>query len=215
MLTGFGLNDFRLLFEVESSDWIRDAISAYDLLAAFAENVSVVGHSTGGTLGVYVASHRPVHHLILSGPNLYNSASDKKFKRLGEIPVLSDLITWLLPVFTKPIRPGRITCSDTLEPEGALNACSYKSLPTKSLLAMWKLQDMVDISHASFKELTLIYGEQDLTVGNDSLVKELKKKQITFEQYSYANSGHNVMQDYDKHAATEKILEVLSSPSGK
>ena len=39
--------------------------------------------------------------------------------------------------------------------------------------------------------------------------RELQKRQIPFQRFSFANSAHNVLQDYDRQAASEKIVEVL------
>lgn len=59
----------RKLEQVEAENWFREAIQAYDLLASLADKVSVIGHSNGGALVTYIAQHREVEHLILSGPN--------------------------------------------------------------------------------------------------------------------------------------------------
>ncbi|MBT3602877.1 MAG: alpha/beta fold hydrolase [Candidatus Latescibacteria bacterium] len=209
MLTGFGLNNFRLLNEVAPADWLRDAIVAYDALAAVAHSISILGHSTGGTIAMYVASHRPVKHLVLSGPNIFPSPTDKKYKAISQTPILSDLIRWCLPIFSKPVRPGRVVSADTLDSEVALSAMTYRALPTHSLCVQWLLQDMVDVSKAEFEDLTLIYGEHDVTVDMDSLIEQLEKRQISYQSFSFANSAHNVLQDYDRDDVAEKIRDVL------
>jgi len=210
LLTGFGLNNFSLLNKVKPADWLRDAIVAYDLLSAVADSISILGHSTGGTIATYVASRRPVKHLILSGPNIFPSPTDRKYKAIAQTPILSDFIRWCLPVFAKPVRPGRVTSTDTLEPEVALRAMSYRALPTHSLYMQWILQDMVDISEARFDDLTLIHGEHDVTVDISSLVSQLEERNISFQKFSFANSAHNVLEDYDRDKVVKKIVEVLA-----
>jgi carboxylesterase len=49
-------------------DWAAAAESAFDVLAATAEPVACVGFSTGATLGLYLASRRPIARLVLLAP---------------------------------------------------------------------------------------------------------------------------------------------------
>ena len=87
---------------------------------------------------------------------------------------------------------------------------SYLALPTHSLYAQWLLQDMVDASRARFRDLTLIHGEYDVTVDIVSLVAQLQERRIPYQKLSFAHSGHNVLEDYDRHEVAEAILEVLA-----
>jgi esterase/lipase len=208
-LTGHGLSDFRLLYQIAPADWLRDAIIAYDQLATLADRVSVIGHSTGATLAVGVAERRPVHHLILSAPNLFPSAADRHVKRVMTTPVISSLISWLLPVFAKPVRPGRAIASDTLDEAAARKGFSYATLPIRSLRAQWALQDQADLTRASRHSLTLVYGEQDLTVDIASLRAQLDRQGIAYTAYPFANAAHNVLLDYDKDRAIRAIVDVL------
>ena len=55
-LTGFGLADCKLLSQTRHTDWLRDAVLAYDLLKSLAEEVSIVGHSTRASLAALALS---------------------------------------------------------------------------------------------------------------------------------------------------------------
>ena len=209
-LTGFGLDDFHLMREVKPSDWLRDAIEAYDLLDSLAEKISIVGQSTGGTLAALVAMQRPAHHLVLVGPNFFPSPSDTKYKRIFSTPLLGPFLTFSVPVFAKPVRPGRVMPSDTLDPDEARKAFSYLTLPIDSLLAQYALQDLVEIEKAQYHQMTILYGSQDLTVDNEATFKLLKEKGINFKSHSFANSAHNIFQDYDKDAAIDTLIKILS-----
>jgi pimeloyl-ACP methyl ester carboxylesterase len=82
MLTGFGLDEYHLLKNIRAKDWLRDVVNAYDLLDNFAENVSVVGHSMGGLLALYLASSKRINKLILTAPYLVHKKSHSLMKYL-------------------------------------------------------------------------------------------------------------------------------------
>ncbi len=211
MLTGFGLADCKLLSQTRHTDWLRDAVLAYDLLKSLAEEVSIVGHSTGASLAAYVAQHRRVKHLVLSGPNLIPSAEDLKYKTLLRTPVLATLLPWLIPFFSKPVRPGRTAPTDTLDPEAAARCCHYEALPTSSLIASYDLQDLVDLSAVRYETLTILHGEHDVTVDVRALLEQLERASIDHQEILIPNSGHNILEDYEKDAATARILRILES----
>lgn len=210
LLTGFGINDFHLLYRVKPSDWLRDAVHGYDLLASFADDISVVGHSNGGALATYVAQNRPVKHLVLIGPNLMVQPEDELYKKLLGLPLISHFIEWIVPLFKKPVRTGRITNVDTRDPEAALRTFHYPILPLHSLKVLWSIQDRIDITKANFKTLTLIYGEDDRSVDIHSLVCLLERERITYKKFLFRSSGHNVLEDYDKEAAVKVIVKVIT-----
>jgi carboxylesterase len=208
-ITGFGNNDFGLLREVRAEDWMRDALNAYDTLAAFTDEVSVVGHSNGGPLAIFVAENRPVKHLILSGPNVLPQKHDLFFKRLLDTPILGRLSQDLIPVFKKPARPGRILDVDTLDPAAAQRSFHYPALPSNSLRAMWGVQDRADVTKARFADLTLLYGTNDVSVDVRGFRQLLDQDHIPYRAFAYSHSAHNTLEDYDKEAATDDVIAVL------
>lgn len=211
LLTGFGLSNMKLLSHIQSADWFRDAIHAYDLLAKVAKRVSIVGQSNGASLAVYIAQERSVEHLILSGPNLAVSHSDKRYKKLIRTPVISQILFWLLPVIKKPKRKDRVTNVDTLDPETALNAFHYPALPILSVKAVWDIQDTITIEKATMKHLSIIYGEHDESVNIDQLSQTLKLHNIQYTMRSFPNSAHNVLKDFDRNEACQEVVRILKS----
>jgi len=210
LMTGYGLNNFDLLSSVKAADWLRDAENAYQVLAAIADEVSVVGHSTGANLAIHVASRNPVKHLVLSGPNLYPAASDGWVKSLTDTPVLGSLIAFLHPVFVKPTRPGRTFSVDTLDPANSRNTLTYPTLPSGTLKEMYAVQDTSDITKAQFEDLTILYGEQDMTVDNASALSHLDAINIPYQVKTFANSAHNIYQDYDYREAVTYLVQMMS-----
>jgi len=210
LMTGFGLQSQALLHRISYTDWLRDVLYAYDFLASTAETISVVGHSNGGTLAIFLAQNRPIKHLILSGPNFAPADTDKKYRRLL-LPSWSYYpLSALMPIFAKPVRPGRISPSDTLDPETAVADISYLTLPTHSLREVYRLQDQVDILKARYQTLSILYGKQDLTVDIRDVVRLLDAHQIPYLKREFANSGHNIVKDYDREAVAQALVSILS-----
>jgi pimeloyl-ACP methyl ester carboxylesterase len=208
-ITGFGRDSMSLLPVVRPQDWLRDAIHAYDILAAQAEEVDVIGHSNGGALATYVAEHRQVGHLILVGPNLTVQPSDRIYKELLGTPGVRTAMAALLPVFRKPVRPGRVVPVDTVDPDSARHAFAYPALPLNALRVLWQVQDMVAIGRAHFGDLNLFYGMQDQSVDIPALLADLKRESIRYQAHGYPHSGHNLLEDYDKADAAREIMAVL------
>lgn len=72
-LTGHGLPGDSL-GRVSASDWLTDAVEALEIGRRLGDSVLVIGTSTGGTLGVWLATQdraaqRGLHALVLISPN--------------------------------------------------------------------------------------------------------------------------------------------------
>lgn len=203
-LTGFGLGDMHLLRKIKASDWLRDAIYGYDLLAAVAHEVNVIGHSNGGVLAVYVAQKRPVKHLILSAPYLAVSKSDKIYKTALNTPVIAQMLEFCLPVFAKP---GRIPNPQLKQT--ATETFRYPTLPIQSLMALWVLQDKVDIDKANFQDLTVLYGKYDQDVDIPTVLAKFEQEKIPYKAIVYRNSAHNIFQGRDSAKVVDDIVSLL------
>lgn len=126
--------------------------------------------------------------------------------------MLSLLMERVAPFFKKPVMPGRITNVDTLEPLAALGTFHYPALPLHSLKAVWSIQDMTDITRGNFKTLTLLHGEDDRSVDINSLVSLLERNGMPFNKQSFKNSGHNILEDYDREDAVQAVVKAVSAP---
>jgi carboxylesterase len=209
LMTGFGLNRFNLLENAVPADWLRDGVQGYELLSNVAEEVSILGHSTGSNVAVYLASHYKVKYLILSGANLFIGPDDAKYKKILQNPLLAPVVKHLIPMFEKPTRTGRITNTDTLDPVAAERCFHYSSLPIESLEAVWRMQDIIDLRKAEFEELFILYGERDITVDVDRLLYYLGKHSIQYTPEGFANSGHNIFEDYEKDDVVRSVVKIL------
>jgi esterase/lipase len=209
LLTGFGVDRLDVLSKVRASDWLRDAVLSFDLLAAIARRVSIVGVSTGATLGAYVAQHRPVDHLVLIAPNLKSSARDLRFRRLLRTPVIADAFLALKPYFTKPTRPGRRTNRDLLDPHMAEHHLDFPVLPSRSALAIWDAQDLVDLGKMQSKRLLVVAGKHDQTVDIAHAFSLLGSLGVPHDRLILENSAHDVLIDQERELASRLIADHL------
>jgi len=209
-LTGFGIDDIHLLYNVKASDWFRDVLFAYDLAASLADHVDVIGLSTGGTLALLLSEHRKIDTLILAAPNVVPSRHDMLYKRLLNTPILNQLIEYSYPVYLKPTRPGRITNADTLNQTAARTAFHYPALPTHSLIPLWQLQDEINWKKVKCKKLFLLYGLSDGTVNMSQAKKEFNAAGLHYQSIEYANSAHNIFEDNDHDKVVADVLNILA-----
>lgn len=209
-ILGFGLGGLHLLYVVKSSDWKRQVLNAYDVLAATAKRVSVVGISNGGALAIYIAEHRHVDHLILVGPNAFNHPNDNFIKSLLQTPVIGPIFQWLHPVFVKPIREGRITNVDVLNEQYALSLFQTPALPINSLMTTWALQDQININKMHYKTLNILYGKHDITVDIKTFLAKLKANNLPHRSKRYTNTAHDPLADNDRVQASRDITCILT-----
>jgi carboxylesterase len=93
MLTGFGIDTTDNLRHISTKDWLRDVINAYRLLSSVCEEVSIVAHSMGCTLALYLAQNYPVKNLVLSAPYIMAKSNQILLKKMLLTPGLSQIIT--------------------------------------------------------------------------------------------------------------------------
>lgn len=206
---GFGLTKPNLLFEICAEDWFRISLQNFDLLAGVAEEVSIVGQSMGAVLATFIAERRPVKELILCSPSFYEAESDLKYKRILKTPIISQLFRSFMPMLPKPVRPGRVTPRDILDSSVLSSSFSYAALPIRSVLEIFRVHELADITKARYQELTVIYGKQDLTVNNAAFINFLNKMHIKHSEHVFENSAHDIFEDYQKDEICDLIVKIL------
>lgn len=209
-LTGHGLADGALLEAARAEDWLRDAWQAYDLLAAVAEEVSIVGFSYGTLLACELAMHRPVRHLVLVAPYMVlKSAPQRKLRTALARPGRAWLAGRLKPYLGKPRRTGAGTASDLRDPGAAAGLFSYPVMPLSALVAMWRTPHAPAFERLRCDRLDLLYGEHDQTSDTPALIAQLQARGIPHGAHGFAGSGHNLLEDHDRDAAVAVIAGVL------
>ncbi len=208
-ILGFGSNNTKILNTTTCYDWYRDSLDYFDLLASTAKKVSIVGHSMGGILASYIAARRDVHKLILTAPGLYCFPADLKYKKILSKPFWSDIYIKLFPYIPKRILPGRTTVSDILDIEAAQNIFQYLAIPTNSLRELSRAQDDFDPSSLNCSKLSIYYGKHELTVDVEHLFNILKENNIKFDSFRFDNSGHNLLEDFERETISRMIAQAL------
>lgn len=189
-ITGFGLSRQHTLKAVHTADWLRQAIQAYDLMAAFFDKVSIVGISHGGSLAIYISQHRPVDNLILIGPYVVPNPTDQAYKTALKTPVISTLLQLAYPVFEMPKHASESAQkADVTIPKEFY----YPTMPTHSLLALWGTQDKIDIKKARFKTMTVLYGTNDKTSNMRDVLRLFDQAKISYDVIPFQNAPHNLL----------------------
>ncbi|MCX7337840.1 MAG: alpha/beta fold hydrolase [Alphaproteobacteria bacterium] len=209
LFTGFGLQDFHILRTIKASDWLRDAIYAYDLLAQVADKVSIVGHSNGGVLACLLAQIRPVHKMILVEPYFVGCDDDKKSKDLVFTPVRLEMVKTVCPIAEKSHCPGRSTYSDFVDPKAGAENFAQASVSVSSLSVLWKLQDQVDCKKIKADSIFVLYGAQSLSINIKAGLKKLDDAGWIYKTIMYSNSAHTPQLDFDKDAVNADIVAIL------
>ena len=208
-IIGFGSSNTLILNTVNRKDWYNLCLAYFDYLTMVADKVSIIGHSMGGVLATYIAERRKVHHLILSGPGIYCAKSDIRYRKMLMNRFMSLLYIRLIPYMPKPIRPGRITCSDTLDENYAKNIFQYLVIPVRSLRELFLAQEEVNPYQVKCNYLSILYGKHDLTVDVERLFSILDEHNIKYQKYCFENSAHNVLEDFEREESCALITQIL------
>ena len=208
-IPGFGRHRVSVLANVDYQDWLRSAIYHYEILSELADNISIIGHSMGSLLATYVAKHKPVENLILSGPAMYVVDRDIKLKKFLTLKYLSDIYIWLFPYFPKPIRKDRKSCADMMDESHLHQIFQYISCPTRAVKQLALLQNHINILDANYQHLFLIYGQYETTVNINRLLKTLDENHMAYTHKCYPNSAHSAYEDLDHQQAINDTIKQL------
>lgn len=207
MLTGFGLDEYHLLKNIKPKDWLRDVVNAYDLLHNFADKVSVVGHSMGGLLALYIASSKKVNKLILTAPYLIHKRSHSLMKYLLRWNLFKEFMLTLNPVINKFSRNhyNKLYKSDEIQ----LHRFAIPTFPLTSVTALWDIQELLNYEKLKTEKPLILFGKKDTTILSSNVYRLLKYHSVEYTSIEFANSGHNLLEDLEKDKVVDVILEEL------
>ncbi len=184
-------------------DWSNSVLDGWHLLKSLSDQIFLIGLSMGGVLALYHASFLPARGVI-GMSTVYEVEPDPRLR--------------ILPWYSKMVPYASKGESDWQDPHALEDHFSYPRYPTKALLELTKL---LEVMRESLPRVVipalLMHARKDIGVPLHNLEKidqhigtpEAQKKKIILE-----NSGHVVTKDLDKilvfnsiHGFIQQILE--------
>jgi carboxylesterase len=183
-------------------DWIRVVEDSFDALAALGRPVVVVGFSTGGTLGLLLATRRPVARLILLAPFL-------AIRYVGLIPFPPS--TYLRPIARiLPSLPRRSPPARDRQARRLLDSVvRFRTFSLDATVSALELIDLVKPLVPAIRTPTLILqGRLDTVVsgtGATWLAKNLgsPSKNLIW----LARSDHLLALDHDRELVVSAVVD--------
>jgi len=210
LISGFGLIRHDLLFSLREEDWVRQVTELYDVLDSQYEKISVIGHSLGGLLAIYLSQIRPVNHLIVAAPAIFPDPAQRLYRFLSRSRVTAKVLSWTIPFLPKFRHRQRASSSDILNAEVSGRYFQYPVAPVRGVFSMLKLQDRVDFTKANFNTLDLLFGTQDLTVDGNKIWEHLKRLNIPHRIHRFDETAHNPFVDFEQELAGWIVIYILN-----
>ncbi len=195
LLRGHG-HDPAALNRVSADDWLDDAVAAYDALDNDGDadgSRVVVGCSMGGLLALKLSLLRKVDALVLLAPALrFHPAV-----YVGVAGLTAGL--WRVRPFIAKEGPG----GDVGAEDGKQNNPTYKVLPTRGLVELWRLQlETEKLLKQVTVPLCTIHGNRDRTIApsSSSVIASAVSSPVV-EHHRLARTQHLVALDSERDVA--------------
>jgi len=210
LIHGFGQIEHNLMLSLNKEDWFRQVVDTYDLFAQRYQHISIIGHSMGGMLACYLAQVRPVQELIISAPALFPQKQETFYARIVKNGMLTNIVSWLIPIIPKPLRGTRKGPADTMDTESTYHYFQYLVAPIRLFITMLQSQLEINLDKMQYQNLTLMYGEHDITVENHEIEAFFEKINIPFQSFCFNQSAHNIFVDFDRETINQLIVQLLN-----
>lgn len=202
-LSGFGLDNVKKLKNITMHDWLRDVLAAYEIAAQSAEKVSIVAHSMGCMLALYLLKSKNIHKAVFTSPYVRVKKHHQLMKKLLLSSVFCKVVTLINPTVKKNSRQD-------LEKILTTGRFVYTAVPTESIRALWMLQEFIEPFMQNSREIRVIVGKNDQTIEVAEVIntfsRENGKNLLTLER-----SGHNILEEEEKSEAITQIVHYLQS----
>ena len=204
LIHGFGIKRIKLLFSLTEDDWIRQITETYDLLDSQYESISVIGHSLGGALALYLSQMRPINHLILVAPALFPCNTQKLHNFLATNKILYKILPWAIPLL--PVRSSRTK----LDEDSIKKYSLYPVAPTRGAFNILRLQKIIEVTKAQYQTLDLFYGTQDLAVDGQKVREHLQNSKILHRIHKLDYTGHNPLIEGENDLVGWLVMFILT-----
>lgn len=201
--------DYRALRRIRWQDWYASALDGYHLLRANCERVIIVGHSTGGTLGLLLASDERFQIegiAALAAPVMFESR------------VMAN-IKWFKPFMPYTNQADKSPLNDLIRSEQArrgepvLGRVRYDIWAVNAGQQLYELCDVTRPRLANIHQPMLaIYARHDKTVAYKNLeIITSTVKSASIEVHTLEKSGHILPQDVERDTAFELVTNFAHS----
>lgn len=201
VLPGHGTTP-RDLKDIKKDDWLEKTSSAYESLKQRYHDVSVVGFSMGGAIGLFIAAEKDVSKLVLISP--YFRVKERWFY-FGKPEIWAQRLTKIVPFVKKP-KIGQIN-----DPHGLKRYISYRSIPTKSVGQLSKIGRLAKEKGKKVTCETLWIHSKSDVVADFQVSREVFETIPAKKKYfiEYDKSNHVILYDYDHVHVIDKITSFL------
>ena len=190
------------LKHVTKSDWLEKAFSAYEKLKQEHGEVSIVGFSMGGAIGLSIAAEKEVSKLVLISP--YFKVKEQWFY-FGKPEIWAKRLNKIMPFVKKP-KIGQIN-----DPDGLRRYIAYSNIPTKSISELSKIGRLAEAKSKDVTcEILWIHSKKDIVADfelSKKVFNTIDTKKKCFLEYNKSN--HVILYDYDHTDVINKIMSFL------
>ncbi|MFX0200892.1 MAG: alpha/beta hydrolase [Candidatus Hodarchaeota archaeon] len=201
LLPGHGTTP-RDLKDIKGGDWVEKTSQSYEYLRQKYDDVSVVGFSMGGAIGISIAAEKDVRKLVLISP--YFKVRERWFY-FGKPENWAQRLARIVPFVKKP-KIGQIN-----DPNGLKRYIAYRNLPTKSVHELSKLgRSAVERAKDVRCETLWMHSKSDI-VADFKLSKKVFETVPSMKKHfvEYERSNHIILYDYDHMDAINKAILFL------
>ncbi|MBI2418896.1 MAG: alpha/beta hydrolase, partial [Ignavibacteriales bacterium] len=184
-------------------DWLRDIRAAYEIASQAAEKVSIVAHSMGTMLALYLLQNKSIHKAVFTSPYVRVKKHHRLMKKMLLSPMFCKVFTLINPTVKKNSRTD-------LEQILESGRFVYTAVPTESIRSLWMLQDFIAPLISTDKEIHILVGSNDQTIEVDTVVEEFSRQNNCSVQ-RFAQSGHNLLEESEKEQVIQEILRILQA----
>lgn len=198
LLPGHGTRA-RDLKDIKKEEWLKESFACYRDLKDEYGDVSIVGFSMGGAIGLCIAAENEVDKLVLISPYF---KVRKRWFNFGRPEDWARRFSWIIPYVRKP-KMGQIN-----DPNGLRRYVAYMHLPTK---AVNELDGVGTLAKEKAKRVTCptlwAHSGGDI-VADFRLSKQIFKSVPASKKYfiEYQKSNHIILYDYDSQDLSDKIV---------
>ena len=204
-LLGHGIKSQHILDVVKLSDWLRDGVEAFDLLAAMSDKVDIVASSVGGAISLHVAKLRSnspkLGKLILLAPYISVNESHDTNRWLMSTPIISNILRW-----TMPYVQGKA------EKDSSVKVFSHRPIPVSSVEVIWKLSDLITpdlLSSIKAESIDVMLAPEDISVNLEGIKQKFRDSQVAHTIHVFKKSTHAMLEDSNKQEVLDKIIDTL------